>query len=151
MAGVVPGTKKTNGGHFYFVKSRALTRWINFMQSGGAFRRKEMARAYERGYGKQSMRQKRQAKEHLRRFKIHRKKAAENRREFKDYTNQWEDLFEEFFYDTDDLIRILEDLTDWHDCEVRAEMVKASCKRLTILRDLINAWLTYQDTTKPSA
>jgi hypothetical protein len=151
MADVVPGTKKTEGGHFYFVKSRALTRWINLMQGRGSFRRKEMARAYERGYGKQSASQKREAKELLRHFKIHRKKAAENRREFKGYSNQYEDLFEEFFYDTDDLIRILEELINWHDCEVRGQMVKASSERLTILRDLINAWLAYQVGTKPPA
>jgi hypothetical protein len=63
-AGVIPATKKTKGGHFYFVKCRQLTRWINFMQSGGAFRKKELARAYQRGYGKDKPEWKKTEKEH---------------------------------------------------------------------------------------
>ena len=68
------------------------------MQSGGAFRKKEIKRAYERGYGKQSMEQKRTAREHLKKFKLYQKRMAEDRKEFKDYKNSYDDLFWDFFF-----------------------------------------------------
>jgi hypothetical protein len=142
-AGVIPATKKTKGGHFYFVECPALSRWINFM-IGGAFRKKEMKRAYERGYGKETPAQKKTEKEHWHYYRLHRKKGAENRREFKNYINQYDDLFEAFFYDTDDLIRILEELATWRSCKLKTQMLRDSSKRLTVLRDLINVWLNQQ-------
>jgi len=147
-AGRVPGTKKTKGGHFYFVKCKALTRWINFMKSNGAFRRREMARAYKIGYGlesvadlKHKMVQKRSEKAHWTAYRQSLKNRIKNRREAKNYKNEYSDLFEEFFYDTDDLIRILSELVDWHDCRLKAELIKTSRERLAMLRDLINRWL----------
>jgi hypothetical protein len=53
-SGIIPATKKTKGGHFYFVKCRQLTRWINFMQGSGAFRKNELSQSYQRGYGKET-------------------------------------------------------------------------------------------------
>jgi hypothetical protein len=151
-AGVIPATKRTKGGHFYFVKCRSLTRWINFMQSGGAFRKKELSRAYKKGYGNPKLAKKRDAwktaKEHLDKFKHYQKQMADDRREYKDYENSWDDLFYDFFYNTDDLIRVLDELTVWHDCEVKWRMAKASSKRLTILRDLINNWLNQQQSSR---
>ena|ERR1039457_1649100 len=146
-SGIVPGMKKTKGGHSYFVESPRLTRWINLMGSH-AFRKKEIRRAYQRGYGNPILAKKIQArklaKEHLEKFKDYQKRMAEHRREFKDYKNSYDDLFWDFFYNADDLIRVLEELTVWHDCEVKWQMAKASRKRLTILRDLINNWLNHQ-------
>jgi hypothetical protein len=151
-AGVVPGTKKTKGGHFYFVESKALTKWINYMKSW-KFRKKIMKQAYHSGYGGLTIggltsAQKKEEKELWRWFKHHRKTAAENRREFKGYTNQYSDLFEEFFYDTDDLIRILEEMTRWVDCKIKSEMIRLSAERLSILRDLINNWLSQQQSSR---
>ena len=150
-AGVVPGMKKTKGGHFYFVKSRSLSRWINFMQSGGAFRKKEMTRAYLRGYGGKRPENDEQIK-CWKLFRDKQKKFADFRREHKDYKNEYDDLFSDFFYNTDDLIRVLKELVTWSDCRVKSGMVKASSKRLTVLRDLINVWIGHQDNSqKPSA
>ena len=118
---------------------------------GGAYRKKEMKRAYEIGYGKQSMAQRREAKEHLRQFKIYRKMADKARRQNKKYISGYDDLFQGFFDDTDDLIRILEELIHWHECEVKAQMAKASRERLAILRDLINVWIGRRDESKPTA
>jgi hypothetical protein len=150
-AGVVPGTKRTNGGHFYFVKSKSLTRWINFMKAGGAHRRKEMSRAYQREYGKgyrQTDTQKKAEKELWGWFKHHQKKSVAHRREFKGYVNQNSDLFEEFFYDTDDLIRILKELVTWHECKLKTKMKQLSESRLTVLRNLINKWLVEQQSAR---
>lgn len=144
-AGVVPGTKKTKGGHFYFVKSRALTRWINFMRQESAFRRNTMARAYENGYGKETMAFKRYEKELWRQFNVQTKRAAKNRKEFKNYSNDYYDLFVGFFANTDDLIRILDEVTKWRPCKMKSHMIKSSGKRLSMLRDLINLWLSQKE------
>lgn len=110
-----------------------------------AFRKKELARAYQRGYGNETPEFKKLEKEHLRWLKYYQKKAAENRREFKGYTNQYEDLFQEFFYDTDDLIRILKnDFVRWRECKLKDKMRNMSRERLMILRDLIDKWLNEQ-------
>jgi hypothetical protein len=77
----------------------------------------------------------------LKRSRHHQKQAAENRREFKDYKNDYDDLFNGFFYNTDDLIRILDELVVWRPQKLKSRMIKASSKRLAILRDLINLWL----------
>ena len=142
-ASVIPSMKKTKGGHYYFIECPALSRWINFM-IGGAFRRNVMERAYQRGYGKKTPAQKKEEDKLLRLFRMNRKKAAEFRREHKDYVNQYDDLFWDFFYFTDDLIRVLEEIVDWRETKVRAEMLEASRERLTILRDLIDKWLNQQ-------
>jgi len=69
------------------------------------------------------------------------RQSKRNRKEFKDYENSHSDLFEEFYYDTDDLIRILTELVRWHECKLRSQMLKTSRERLAILRDLIDKWL----------
>lgn len=146
-AGIIPATKKTKGGHFYFVKCRQLTRWINFMQSGGAFRKKELARAYQKGYGKIRPENEEQIK-CWKLFKYHRKKSAETRKRLKSYINQYDDLFEGFFYNTEDLINILKEITTWPDTRVKEGMLKASRERLALLRDLINEWLNQQQSSR---
>lgn len=138
-AGIVPGTKKTKGGHFYFVQCPKLTRWINYM-IGGAYRRKEMSRAYKKDYGSITIAQN---KEELRHWAFY-KRSVKIRKEYKNYINSYDDLFRCFYDDTDDLIRILEELTEWHECKLKAEMLKTSSERLIMLRDLINKWLNQQ-------
>ena len=140
-AGVVPGTKRTKGGHFYFVKSRSLTRWINFMKSNGAHRRKEMTRAYQRGYGGKTPSQKQEENKDWYNYKLRRKQAAENRKEFKNYRNDYDDLFLIFFDDIDTLIRVLEETITWPESKTKSAMLKDSSERLMILRDLIDKWL----------
>lgn len=117
------------------------------MKSGGAFRKKELSRAYQRGYGKVTPALKKEEKEHWHWFKYHQKQAAETRREFRGYQNMYSDLFEEFFYDTDDLIRILDELVGWRPQKLKSQMIKSSSKRLTMLRDLINLWLISENLT----
>jgi predicted DNA-binding transcriptional regulator AlpA len=68
-AGVVPRTKKTKGGHFYFVQCRALTRWINFM-IGGAFRKKELARAYAKNYGSENFKDRRERRRTFKEYRM---------------------------------------------------------------------------------
>ena len=136
-ARIVPGTKRTKGGHFYFVECAALSRWIGKMRSY-KFRKTELTRAYQTNYGTRTVANYKAERDHwdaYRRSKIERK-------EFKGYKNSYDDLFKEFYYDTDDLIRILDELTVWHECKLKAQMLKTSRKRLEILRDLINKWLS---------
>ena len=111
---------------------------------GGAFRKKVLSRAYQKGYGRETPEFKKLEKEHWHYYKLHCKKAAENRRDFKGYTNQYDDLFEGVFNDADDLIRILEELTTWRQCKLKTQMLKDSYKRLEILRELLDKWLNQQ-------
>jgi hypothetical protein len=107
------------------------------MRGGGAFRRKEMSRAYQTNYGRRTVANYKAEKDHW----VAYRRVKRERKEFKDYTNTYDDLFREFYYDTDDLIRILEELTIWHECKLKAKMLETSRERLTILRDLIEKWL----------
>ena len=139
-AGIVPGTKKTKGGHFYFVEGPSLNRWINFMRSGGASRRKEMSRAYQTNYGRRTVANYKAEREHWAAYR----QVKRKRKEFKNQKNDYEDLFWLFYDDTEVLIRILDELTGWHECRLKAQMLKTSRERLTILRDLIDKWLKSQ-------
>jgi hypothetical protein len=136
-AGVIPATKKTKGGHFYFVECPALTRWINFM-IGGAFRRKEMARAYKCGYGGVIP----GAIEEERRLRRAWKEVQKLRKEHGDYTLGYHEIFRSFFSSTEDLIKVLEEITEWRKCKLKADLLKTSRERLTVLRDLLAIWLS---------
>jgi hypothetical protein len=143
-AGIVPGTKRTKGGHFYFVECAALSRWIGKMRSY-RFRKNELARAYQTNYGTRTAAQYGAEQEHW----VAYRRTKKNRKEFKNYKNTYDDLFNEFYQDTDDLIRILDELIGWHECKLKAEMLKTSRERLIILRDLIDKWLNQQQSNAP--
>jgi len=117
------------------------------MNCSTAFRRKEMSLAYRRGYGGKIP----DNDEQIKLWKLfkehHTKSPAEIRKECKGYENQPFDLFVVFFYETEELIIILKEITKWSDCRVKTRMLKASRERLTYLRDLIEKWLNQQSST----
>lgn len=139
-AGIVPGTRKTKGGQFYFVQSHSLTRWINLM-IGGKFRKKEMSRAYKKHYGLDKLEDKRS--EQILKMAL---KKAFNRAlrdahilNLNDFDNF--DYFYAFHFDIGELTKILQQLIQWRESRLKSEMVKLSRERLIVLRDLINEWL----------
>lgn len=138
-AGVIPGTKRTKGGHFYFVECSALKRWINFM-IGGAFRRKEMTRAYKSGYGgvavtPAGIKEEKRLRRAWRNMKI-------LRNNYRGYTLGYTEIFNTFFSSTEHLIKVLEEITTWRKCKLRDDLLVASIERLTVLRDLMNRWIS---------
>jgi len=138
-AGIIPGTKRTKGGHYYFVEGPSLTKWINFM-IGGAFRNREMSRAYEGGYGgivitPEGIKEERK----LRRAW---KEVKKLRKDLKSHVLGYDELFDDFFTSTENLIKVLEEITVWRECKLKADLLKASHERLTVLRDLLTAWLS---------
>jgi hypothetical protein len=142
-AGIVPATKKTKGGHFYFIECPKLTRWISKMTSW-KFRKKEMARAYVKRYGDQKLKDKKAIK-HLRsEFK---KAIKWTERLTFDGVSDYR-YFYVFHTSIGELTKILGDLTKWPQDDLNQEMIKLSIGRLAILRDLINEWIKAETRAK---
>jgi len=143
-AGIVPGTKRTKGGHFYFVRCSQLTRWTNFV-IGGAFRRKELARAYAKHYGNEKLQQEKEEC-HLR---SEFKKASRRVRglNFGEYSNH--DFFWHFHHSICTVSKILDELIHWREGKLKSELIKLSRKKLSVLRKLIDKWLNDQQSTPP--
>lgn len=135
-SGIVPSTRKTKGGQFYFVHSSQLTRWVNRM-IGGKFRKNEMSLAYEKHYGNDRLKEAKEAK-HLR--AAFTKAFRDNKNlSFDDYDNS--DYFYAFHCDILELTKLLQELNQWRESDLKAEMINMSRERLTTLRKLISKWL----------
>lgn len=135
---VVPGTKRTKGGHFYFVECSSLTRWINFMKAGGAFRRKEMKRAYQSEYGKVTPDQ---HKAEMVMRKAWRDSNKNRRSPYRHFIDN-RDLFVALYSYTDSVIQALEELTKWRECKLKSDLIRTSRGRLEVLRQLIDTWVS---------
>lgn len=104
---------------------------------GGAHRKKEMARAYSKHYGNESLR----FGKEIRGLKADFKKALRQIRRVHFRKTSDEDYFMTFHYSIGQLTTILTELEHWRESKLKTEMVAMSRERLTVLRNLIDRWL----------
>lgn len=109
---------------------------------GGAHRKKEMARAYSKHYGSERLQHGRE----IRGLKADFKKALRSIRRASFKRTSDENYFYHFQYSIGQLTKILEELTQWRESKLKAEIVTMSRERLTILSNLINEWLSSHKT-----
>ena len=135
-SGTVPATKKTAGGHFFFVESEKLTRWINYM-GNQKFRQKAMHRAYARYYGSDKLKAARDNRQLVKMFKEG-KKDAESEIAV-DYDRP--EFYYSFSYFPIEMARMIQEYNQWPEGAVKEKVRQLSKKHLIILRNLINDWL----------
>jgi len=140
-SGVVPATRRTKGGHFYFVECPKLTKWINYTAIiGSKHRKKEMTRAYRRHYGNTVLERAKDRRHFM--FVVRR---AFNRAKVVNLGRMSSDeFFDQFNYDIIELTKMLDFLDGWRDQEIKKEMVQMSGKKLWLLKKRIDKWLNRQ-------
>ena len=144
-AGVVPATKKTKGGHYYFVECDTLNKWINFTAIIGSHHRKKMmALAYKKNYGSEKIQCQKLARMQLKEFRISgnlsRKKFSRNKLVNSDVGDYYS-----FFHDS--IVHLETVLDDWGDFSQKhnlpwpMEIKRAMQLRLSSLRKKLDDFM----------
>lgn len=151
-AGTVPATKKTRGGHFYFVRCPKLTRWINRMSVHGRFYKNEMARAYKKHYGSEKFKAEKTRRHLTALFNKASAYTASNKRKREHRVWKRDQENDDYFYyylfctalELTDVLKELPQRTG-AESKIKRELINVSreplINSLTTLRDLINGWL----------
>jgi len=139
-AGKIPNTRKTKGGHYYFIKTSWLTQWINYMKSYGKFRRNIMTEAYQDGYGgvrPAFTKEEQKLRHHLELALLHRSTVEK-------MIMDYDIIFEIYYGTTDDLINVISEIANWKECKLKRVAIRTNKSRLIKLRAAINELLNQQ-------